>query len=276
MFKKDRSGQVFGRLTVVSFQINDKKRNAIWLCRCECGSEIYTSIDKLLSGNTKSCGCLRLELSRERFKTHGFTKTITYKTWKSMRQRCKKDKAYIKNKITVCPRWANSFENFLADMGERPGLEYSIERKKNSLNYTPENCCWILKTHQYRNRSCSKFLTFNNQTLTITEWSEISGIKRRTIQNRIDDGWPAQRAIFEPLGLRMKSSSRITSFNGVTKNLSQWAENLGITQSAISTRIKRGWSVEKAITTPRKLRWSTAKLLHNTQSGQNQDTPDIS
>jgi hypothetical protein len=67
-------------------------------------------------------------------------------------------KLYGGRGITVCDRWRHSFENFLADLGERPPGRYSIERIDVNGNYEPDNCKWIPLRDQVKNRRCSKRL----------------------------------------------------------------------------------------------------------------------
>lgn len=69
--------------------------------------------------------------------------------------------------IKVCKRWRESFEHFLADMGERP-LGMTLDRKKSSGDYTPENCKWATATEQQRNRRNTKL---DGEAITrIREW----------------------------------------------------------------------------------------------------------
>ena len=90
---------------------------------------------------------------------HGHTRckvySPTYSSWQSMLMRCRypdrdvTDK-YINRGISVCDRWLD-FNNFLADMGERPAGT-TIDRKDNSKGYSPENCQWSTTISQARNR----------------------------------------------------------------------------------------------------------------------------
>lgn len=91
---------------------------------------------------------------------HGMTRTRTYKTWAEMKRRCycEKDRQFKDwggRGITVCDRWLNNFENFLADMGECP-QSMTLDRRDNDGNYEPSNCRWASKTTQSRNRRFTK------------------------------------------------------------------------------------------------------------------------
>jgi len=93
------------------------------------------------------------ELERIR---HGGTHTPEYTTWQNMRARCSKPNArrwarYGARGIKVCERWQNSFPNFLADMGKKPGPNYSIDRIDNDGNYEPSNCRWATNSEQVKN-----------------------------------------------------------------------------------------------------------------------------
>ena len=170
----DMRGKKFSRLLVikrVDRPRHNKSNQAFWLCSCECGSEIIATGYDLRSANTKSCGCLKAELTRGRRKTHGHTRSRnlkpsrTYITWMRMRDRCGNTKnigyrLYGGRGIEVCPRWIQSFENFLSDMGPTPeemapsGKRrlYSIDRIDNNGNYEPGNCRWATTAQQNKNK----------------------------------------------------------------------------------------------------------------------------
>ncbi|MAF25775.1 hypothetical protein CL634_09415 [bacterium] len=93
--------------------------------------------------------------------THNMSNTPTYKSWTAMKQRCLNSKTkyyylYGGKGIKIHTGWLSSFENFLEDMGERPGIEYSIHRVDSEGNYAPDNCEWITKSE-----NCS--LAFKNK-----------------------------------------------------------------------------------------------------------------
>lgn len=100
--------------------------------------------------------------------------------------------------IKVCTRWEN-FETWLADMGAQPSPKHTIERNDVNGNYEPNNCRWATMKEQQNNRRNNFKITARGQTLTTSQWSDISGVKPNTIWIRVVNyGWDTERAIFEP------------------------------------------------------------------------------
>ena len=184
----DLTGQKFGRLTVLTRKGKTKSGNAKWLCQCECGKETIVSSIELKSGDTRSCGCLREEVSAARMTTHGKAKTKAFRVWMSMKARClnKDDRAYCyygKRGITICEQWM-AFENFYADMGDRPeGL--TIERIDNNKGYSPDNCKWITQKEQMRNTRRNKIIRYGGKKQCIGEWAEDLGLNYKTLWKRL-------------------------------------------------------------------------------------------
>ena len=100
--------------------------------------------------------------------------------------------------IAVCERWVASFENFLADMGPRPFPRATVERKDTNGNYDPGNCEWATQKRQCRNKRNNHLLTIGDQTKTISEWADLSGVDHRKIQARVTDGWLPRDAVWSP------------------------------------------------------------------------------
>ncbi|KKL97903.1 hypothetical protein LCGC14_1829790 [marine sediment metagenome] len=202
-------GQKFGRLTVLKRMDNDKHRNSMWLCRCDCGKEKIICGYDLKRGHTQGCGCLRKEIAGITHTTHGHYKTKTYKSWEQMIQRCTNPKVhnyhnYGGRGITICSRWMK-FENFLEDMGERPGKNHSIDRINNNGNYCKSNCRWATIKQQNRNRRDNLYFTYKNKTQLLIEWSEETGILYTILYYRIfRSGWTIEKALTTPIKKRRK------------------------------------------------------------------------
>lgn len=154
----DLRAQRFGRLVVVEQADNNNRGQVTWKCKCDCGNIKIICSASLVRGSTNSCGCLQKEDVKKRSTKHGMRKTLTYKIWAGMLQRCNNwndpsYKDYGGRGITVCERWLK-FENFFADMGEKPhGL--TIDRIDNDLGYYKENCKWATQAEQVRNQRLS-------------------------------------------------------------------------------------------------------------------------
>lgn len=157
----------FGRWTVLRQGPTSSSGRLLWECRCECGTEKLVEGSTLRYGNSQSCGCLRRELGIELGKAsrkHGEgmngKETPEYRAWTNMLSRCRNPghqmwRNYGGRGISVCDRWLD-YANFLADMGRRPGREFSLDRIDNEGNYCPENCRWATWEQQNNNRRPSR------------------------------------------------------------------------------------------------------------------------
>ena len=165
----DLTRQTFGRLTVIS-RVTNVAGATRWHCICSCGKTSTPLSGDLNSGQSRSCG----DKSHNKRKTHGKSRTAEYYVWSSMKARCNNSKHHAwKNYggrgIRVCEHWFHSFENFLADMGERPDGLMLDRYPDNDGNYEPGNCRWGTREEQNLNRRLHK----NNI-------SGLSGVTRRS------------------------------------------------------------------------------------------------
>jgi len=128
---------------------------------------------------------------------HGKSGTVVHNTWMRMWDRCRNDRqgTYGKRGIRVCDRW-KSFDVFYQDMGEPNGPGYSIDRIDNDGHYEPDNCRWATRRQQSLNTSRNTRLSHLGKEMTISEWSERTGIKASTICRRIYNyGWSIGEAL---------------------------------------------------------------------------------
>lgn len=160
----DITGRRFGRIVVTGFDrsVGPRKRK-YFHCVCDCGKNKSVRGDYLTGGYVLSCGCLRVErataASAAVCRTHGFTRTKTYRVWAGMLQRCTNKNhprypGWGGRGISVCSRWRD-FRNFLEDMGVCPP-DLSIDRIDNDGNYEPGNCRWADAITQRNNRRDTK------------------------------------------------------------------------------------------------------------------------
>lgn len=197
----DLSDQRFGRLVVVKRAENNYGRTR-WLTRCDCGREKEVAALHLRQGKIVSCGCAR----RERGKAlgngnlrHGGRRTAEYRSYAMMRDRCLNESSksypdYGGRGITICERWLSSFQNFLADMGNRPDGT-SLDRIDNERGYEPENCRWASRSEQARNTRTTRHVTINGVTKPLREWIAESPWERSTVYKRLKKGASVEEAI---------------------------------------------------------------------------------
>lgn len=132
--------------------------------------------------------------------THGYSYTRFYKCWQNLKDRCYriKNKDYVRyggRGIQVCERWLK-FENFRADMERTYFPGATVDRLNRDGNYEPANCRWATSKQQGNNRTTNRLVTYNGVTLSIAQWSEVTGIARATIGARLNAGWAIYAALY--------------------------------------------------------------------------------
>lgn len=251
------TGMVFGRLTVLSRVENPKKaigntnQQAFWLCRCLCGKETIVRSQSLRTGETTSCGCFHRHIASQSLRTHGKSHTPEHQAYVHIRQRClnTRDASYHRygGRGIQC-LWA-SFQDFLKDMGPRPGPQYSIDRIDNNGHYRKENCRWATQAEQMNNMSRNHVLTFNGATRSLSEWSKVTGLNYGTLVWRIQSRWTAERALTTPSDNPLRNP--YLTYRGTTLRLNEWARRLGISPATIQYRRHSGWPDEKVFASHR-------------------------
>jgi len=189
--RSDLSGKTFGKLFVIEWAGNSR-----WKCLCDCGNETFVLTANLNRNNTTSCGCIRNIKASARNTTHGLSNTHVYKTWLSMRRRCREVKNasykdYGAKGIDVIDKWYSSVEEFLKDVGHPPTPEHTLDRIDNSKGYQPDNVRWATPTEQSRNRGICVQVDFQGQHFDsishFVEWlATQTGISKKTLTNGIE------------------------------------------------------------------------------------------
>lgn len=205
----------FSRLKVLKFS-HVKNSQRYWECKCDCGKIAYVPTHSLNSGNTKSCGCLQKESAAiagaNSSTTHGLSKknkkpTRIFRIWMGMKARCLNKNVveysrYGGRGISLCSEWMSfevfhtwAFKNNYNDL-------LSIERIDVNGNYCPENCTWIPKAVQAKNRRSSRFLTVNGERKIMSDLANQYGISSAAILSRLKRGWNEEAAVLTPVNVK--------------------------------------------------------------------------
>ena len=190
--KQNLIGKRFGKIIVedVVYQNLD----CLVLVRCDCGNNKMYKYSGFKVSPPKHCGCNNANIK------HGMSKTQLYKSWISMKRRCdypdEFHTKYYKDKgIKYCDEWKN-FDNFMIWALSNGYINgYTIERIDNSKGYYPDNCKWIPKNEQPKNRTNNHFIEIEGQTKTISEWCEEYNIKWTTFYARLKKGKTGKQLI---------------------------------------------------------------------------------
>jgi len=202
---KVQENDLFGRWKVLK-RNPDKRMH--WWCECQCDLKTIRSVyhSGLISGYSKSCGCYQKEWVANNRRTHNETRTRLYNIWCHMKARC----YIIKNSsyenyggrgITVCKEWRESYETFrdwALDNGYNKGL--TIEREDNNGNYEPNNCIWIPRSDQVKNRRAqvNKYLQ-GRPPEPLSHLAKKANMHLTTLINRLRLGQTLKEALSTPV-----------------------------------------------------------------------------
>ena len=149
----------------------------------------------LKTGNVKSCGCAYTHV------THGLSRTRLYNIWSNMIQRCENPKAaqykdYGGRGIYVCKDW-QSFESFMTwAISNGYSNDLSIDRIDNSNGYNPQNCRWATARQQANNTRKTRFIMFDNKSMSLSEWARLLGLNESTLSMRLNKyNWSIEKAL---------------------------------------------------------------------------------
>lgn len=176
-------GKKYNNLTIIGVSLAKSSRNRPMLvCKCDCGVIKPIIASRVINGHTKSCGCITAVRVSESKTTHGMSNSSAYNTWHGLIQRCYNENnkdypSYGGRGIMVCDRWKNSFETFLADMGNPP-KGTTIDRINNSGNYEPNNCHWATAKIQCNNRRNNTIVSFRGEQYNLCQLATQLNVSR--------------------------------------------------------------------------------------------------
>lgn len=195
-------GKKFGRLTVLSLNhsvqniVNGKNWGNVYYlrCLCDCGNECIIQRNKLIDGNTKSCGCIHREMMVAREYKHGMVKTRIYKCYHDMKSRCyrKTNKDYYnygKRGIKVCKEWLDKDNGFITFKDWALDNDYNdsltLDRIDSNKDYSPDNCRWSNIIQQANNRNNNNRIQYKGKIYTVAELSRETNISYRKLLYRV-------------------------------------------------------------------------------------------
>jgi hypothetical protein len=200
MNNEDIANIQFNELMAIKY-LHHKNGHAIWLFQCSCGKLIENRKNRVMSGNSKSCGHLLIQFNKSTKTIHGKTNSRLFNIWRGMKARCynKNNKDYIRyggRNIKIYQEWKQDFKVFYywsINNGYQDNLQ--INRIDNDDDYKPNNCNWVTSKENSNNKRNSKLITYNNRTQTLSQWAEELNINRTTLSERFRHGWPVDKVL---------------------------------------------------------------------------------
>lgn len=202
------TGTRFGRLTVLHEAPRGPRGHTQSVCQCECGKVVTVTNSRLVSGHTRSCGCLVAETSKLLNLQHGESASRLHHIWSGMKNRCFNSgspayKWYGGRGIIVYKPWVESYKVF-ARWAKTHGYkdDLTLDRIDSNGNYEPANCRFIPLVQQATNRRTNRLVTYKGETLCLEQWARKTGINSGGLHSRIFDlHWPVRFAFTEPVSV---------------------------------------------------------------------------
>jgi hypothetical protein len=264
------AGDKFGRLTLTGITYT-LSIYGHWIrfveAVCVCGEVKEYRWHRLASGETQSCGCLRVEVTKKRMTTHNLSNHKLYDVWQKMVDRCYNEKNeqfkdYGGRGIEVWKDWKEDFLEFYEwCMANGYSEELSLDREDNDGHYAPYNCRFATRAEQSRNQRRNRFFTAFGETKCLFDWGSDKRcvVSVWALRSRMDRDWKGtfEEALTTPQAERkkvsrnMKSVVMITAF-GETKCMTAWLEDERclVKLDSLRERYRKGWDGEKILTTP--------------------------
>lgn len=205
----DLTGHKYGRLTVLEFSHFKRSprghKNAYWKCACDCGKMVVKPAQGLRNGSVKSCGCFRADENKRRFSKPYDRRLLSVHS--GMMTRCydqnfKYYDYYGGRGIAVCDEWygkegLDAFRKWAMENGYKRGLQ--IDRIDNDKGYSPDNCRWVDRFEQGKNKRNNVWVTINGETKILAEWCRILDMDYSTVKKRrSENGWTVAESLLIP------------------------------------------------------------------------------
>lgn len=213
----DIAGLRFGRLVAIR-RVASVKRNTMWAAQCDCGNITTVTATRIKSGHTRSCGCLKRETASRLNRIHGESSAkyggehpSLFARWAHMKERvtnpnCQMYYRYGGRGITLCAEWRDYlvFREWALANGYEKCL--TIDRIDNDRGYSPENCRWVDRATQNRNKSDNVMITVDGITACLTDHTTRLGLSYSTIKNRLASGkWTPEAALKTPIRKKFRN-----------------------------------------------------------------------
>jgi hypothetical protein len=241
-------GKKFGPLLVLG-EAASKGAKGYWEVLCDCGKIATKAANELLRKNRPIRGCchqctISRNLLASQRTTHGMSGTPLYIAWRNLLDRtqnpkCLQYKNYGGRGIQVCERWQKDFGAFLRDMGGSWEAGLDIDRTDNDQGYSPENCRWVSRKENNRNKRNN--IRREDFPADWREQAQRVGLKWSTLHYRIHQGWSWEEIIKTPVA---------QPYSELTPELLAQAEAKGVSRSVLTANLAKGKTVAEILEKP--------------------------